>query len=353
MHMHWDGQCRREALVAWIGNLWWLADALREEGLQVVEQPGWRQRGHGEYRDIRGVMCHHTAGGGPNDWQVVLNGRPDLPGPLSNLVLEKDGTYRVIASGVCWHAGRGSWPGWPTDNANWHVIGIEAVSRGVPDAQGRYDWTPEQLDAYVRGCAVLARRAGFPVRNVVGHKEYSSEGKIDPAGIDMNDFRAQVQQVVNRMNAPRSPDEYPLPEGYYFGPLEGPVQSISGLHPSERPEWREALKHWQRAQLIPDTGTWDDATAAAARAVQAESGWNPDGLIGPGTWAAGLRGPAAPPAGPEEPILEEVAPEIPEGPAEPDSEVPAPTEPQPPVATPRTVLREALQWIRDRLPVGR
>lgn len=33
--------------------------------------------------------------------------------------------------------------------------------------------------------------------DVVGHKEYSSEGKIDPAGIDMNAFRRDVQRIID------------------------------------------------------------------------------------------------------------------------------------------------------------
>jgi len=141
--------------MAWTGDPVWLADVLRAEGLKVIEHDGWRQRGHGDFLDIRGVLCHHTAGGGANDWRIVQNGRADLPGPLAQLVLERDGTYRVIAVGVCWHAGRGSWPGWPTNNANYHTIGIEAVSRGDGS-----DWTPVQLDAYKRGCAAIMRQLG-------------------------------------------------------------------------------------------------------------------------------------------------------------------------------------------------
>lgn len=171
----------------------WLADVLRAEGLKVVEHDGWRDRGHGDFRDIRGVLCHHTAGGGLNDWRIVQNGRPDLEGPLAQLVLERDGTYRVIAAGVCWHAGRGSHPGWPTDNANWHVIGIEAVSRGDGS-----DWTPVQLDAYRRGCAAILRKIGRSAGDCVAHREYSREGKIDPAGIDMDAFRRDVQNIIDR-----------------------------------------------------------------------------------------------------------------------------------------------------------
>ncbi|WP_306358860.1 MULTISPECIES: N-acetylmuramoyl-L-alanine amidase [unclassified Nocardia] len=165
---------------------------LRAEGLRVIEHDGWRQRGRGDFLDVRGVLCHHTAGGGANDWRIVQNGRPDLPGPLAQLVLERDGTYRVIAVGVCWHAGRGSWPGWPTNNANYHVIGIEAVSRGDGT-----DWTPAQLDAYRRGCAAILRRLGRSAADCVAHREYSSEGKIDPAGIDMRVFRADVQALID------------------------------------------------------------------------------------------------------------------------------------------------------------
>ena len=181
--------------MSWSGDPVWLADVLRDEGLSVIEHDGWRERGHGDFLDIRGVLCHHTAGGGPSDWRIVQNGRPDLPGPLAQLVLEKDGTYRVIAAGVCWHAGRGSWPGWPTDNANYHTIGIEAVSRGTFP----WDWTPAQLDAYKRGCAALLRRIGkSAAAGCVAHREYSSEGKIDPAGIDMNAFRRDVQVLIDK-----------------------------------------------------------------------------------------------------------------------------------------------------------
>lgn len=37
--------------------------------------------------------------------------------------------------------------------------------------------------------------------DVVGHKEWSAEGKIDPAGIDMNDFRREVNSMVDQNKA--------------------------------------------------------------------------------------------------------------------------------------------------------
>ncbi|WP_109527271.1 MULTISPECIES: N-acetylmuramoyl-L-alanine amidase [Nocardia] len=180
--------------MAWTGDPTWLADVLRAEGLKVIEQGAWLSSGHDDFSDIRGVLCHHTAGGGTSDWLIVQNGRPDLEGPLAQLVLERDGTFRVIAAGVCWHAGRGSWPGWPTNNANYHTIGIEAVNSGT----GSQEWPAVQLDAYKRGCAAILRRIGRSANDCVAHREYSSEGKIDPYGIDMDAFRRDVQKIIDQ-----------------------------------------------------------------------------------------------------------------------------------------------------------
>lgn len=202
----------------------WLAEVLRDAGLQVIEHEGWRERGHGDFADIRGVLCHHTAGGGTNDWRIVQYGRPDLEGPLAQLVLERDGTYRVIAAGVCWHAGRGSWPGWPTNNANYHVIGIEAVSRGDGT-----DWTPAQLDAYKRGCAAILARLDRTAEDCVAHREYSSEGKIDPAGIDMDEFRRDVQALIDGEDAPMSAAEVKQITDFiagFCGPIGNDVKDI-------------------------------------------------------------------------------------------------------------------------------
>ncbi|AVJ48754.1 lysin A, glycosyl hyrdrolase domain [Gordonia phage SallySpecial] len=44
------------------------------------------------------------------------------------------------------------------------------------------------------------------MRNVVGHKEYSAEGKIDPAGIDMAAFGRDVQALIKGGNDTREDD---------------------------------------------------------------------------------------------------------------------------------------------------
>jgi hypothetical protein len=88
----------------WTGDPVWLADVLQAEGVNLVEYPGWRGRGHGDFKDIRGVMVHH-AGSDNASAASIADGRPDLAGPLSQLHIARDGTVTIVAVGVAWHAG--------------------------------------------------------------------------------------------------------------------------------------------------------------------------------------------------------------------------------------------------------
>src|SRR4029079_16503048 len=134
----------------WTGDPVWLADVLRAEGVRLVEYPGWRDRGHGDFQDIRGVMVHHTGSDHASAASIAI-GRPDLPGPLSQLHIARDGTVTVVAVGVAWHAGVGMYPWLPTNMGNWHMIGVECANSGTsPTAPHRTNWPDAQYDALVR-----------------------------------------------------------------------------------------------------------------------------------------------------------------------------------------------------------
>jgi hypothetical protein len=165
----------------------WLADVLRAEGLHVVELAGWHDRGHGDFEELWGVICHHT---GANDVSAesIADGRPDLKGPLSQIHLAEDGTVTVVAQGIAWHAGSGHYLGLPTNNANSHAIGIQAVS------DGEQPYPEVQYDAYVRCCAAIVRKIGEPGSHVIGHKEWDDR-KLDPA-LDMDKFRTDVEALL-------------------------------------------------------------------------------------------------------------------------------------------------------------
>ena len=65
-------------------SLTWLPEVLEDAGLKVAEQPGWRTRGRGDMGEVKGVMCHHTAGpltGVMPSLGIVTNGRRQSPRP--------------------------------------------------------------------------------------------------------------------------------------------------------------------------------------------------------------------------------------------------------------------------------
>src|SRR5262245_42022995 len=155
-------------------SLTWLPDVLLSAGLKVAEQPGWETRGRAEMGTVKGVMCHHTSGamtGNMPSLGVVTNGRSDLPGPLAQRCLGRDGTFFVVAAGRCNHAGVGNWQGLTSGNSNF--IGIEAENTGFTAGPKAEAWPAVQLDAYRRGVAAILKKIGANAIMCCGHKEYA------------------------------------------------------------------------------------------------------------------------------------------------------------------------------------
>ncbi len=169
-----------------------LADACRKSGLPVVEVDGWKSRGHGSVTGVSSVIAHHTATSlrAPGNYPslgIVRDGRSDLPGPLAQLGLGRDGTVYVIAAGVAYHAGTVGLSAWD----NWHAIGIEAEHDGLSP------WPPSLMDAYARLCAALCEHYNLAPDQVLGHKEIARPlgRKIDP-NFDMHAFRDRVYDAL-------------------------------------------------------------------------------------------------------------------------------------------------------------
>lgn len=249
-------------------SLTWLPTVLLDAGLKVAEQPGWQTRGRGDIGPVRGVICHHTAGaktGVMPSLGIVTNGRADLPGPLSQLCLGRDGTFFVVAAGRANHAGAGNWQGITTGNSSF--IGIEAENTGqVTDL-----WPAIQLDAYRRGVAAILTKLKANAIMCCGHKEYALPvgRKPDPI-FDMDDFRRQVASIMA--------GTAPLPS------------VIPALDSENRPTLRrgakgELVKMIQAKVGAPVNGTFDAVTEVAVREFQRNNGLAPDGIVGPRTWA--------------------------------------------------------------------
>ena len=192
----------KEITVGWTGDPIWLADVLRAQkpALKVRELPDWQQYGHGDMRSITHVMLHHT-GNARETAESIRRGRPDLPGPLSQLHIAQDGTVTVVAAGVCWHAGMGSYPGIPTDLANYHTIGIECAwprdTSITPATQTRERWPDAQIIAMRDTVAAILTRLGFGSDRVIAHKEWAgrSQGKWDPGNLSMDWMRSEVAKA--------------------------------------------------------------------------------------------------------------------------------------------------------------
>jgi hypothetical protein len=152
-------------------SLTWMPGVLQAAGLKVATVEGWDTRGRAEFGTPTGVICHHTVGprqGNMPSLNVLIHGRSDLPGPLAQLGLGRDGTYYVIAAGRCNHAGDGSWQGITAGNTRF--IGIEAENTGGPDDT---PWPAIQVQCYRRGVAAILKHIGRGAEFCAGHKEYA------------------------------------------------------------------------------------------------------------------------------------------------------------------------------------
>lgn len=210
-----------------------LADVLRAGGLRVVEVPGWKTRsGDGDdFVAVKGILCHWTAtnpaaSGDYPTLNTILHGNGSTPGPLSQLGLGRDGTWYVIAAGVCWHAGT-------TDRVasdNYHAIGVEAEYHPNQGA-----WPEAQQRSYERGVAVLQRHYKVPLNEVRGHYEAAipygrkDDPKTLPGG--MPGFRQRVAAV-------NLEDDVSAEEVWNY-----PLQMVHADGTTHWANAREALRH--------------------------------------------------------------------------------------------------------------
>lgn len=166
-----------------------LADVLRRAGVPVVEEGDWQHRGTGGSFDGESLMLHHDAsppGSSSSSADYIIDNL------LSQLWLAFDGTWHVIAAGRMNHAGKGSWPGVPDDNANATFIGIET------DHTTNESWSHGQRQYGLRGILALADwldirdSADDLLRHLIAHKEWAPDRKVDPDPLDMDELRALI-----------------------------------------------------------------------------------------------------------------------------------------------------------------
>lgn len=197
------------------GDPVWLEDVLRPAlGDRLRTLPGWKTDGvGGTMGQIWGVIWHHT-GNAAESPESISKGREDLAGPLAQIHIAPTGIVTIVAVGPCNHAGEGSYPGLPTNNANAYTIGVECAWPTIrPD--GSFDsgerWPDAQIISMRDVGAALTKKLDVPVSHNIGHKEWAgaAQGKWDPGNLDMNWFRSEIQKDIDGFVFP---GEQPAPQ---------------------------------------------------------------------------------------------------------------------------------------------
>ncbi|RDG39509.1 peptidoglycan-binding protein [Streptomyces corynorhini] len=217
-----------------------LLTALRAEGVDIVEHPGWRthNRNHkGAWGPLNGVLIHHTVTSGTaGSVRLCSNGYAALPGPLCHGVIDKEGTVHLVGNGRANHAGGGDpavlrrviaedygdrppapafhdgSPGAADGNARFY--GFECVNLG----DGKDPWPDAQLDAVERVSAAICRAHGWSAKAVIGHVEWSDQ-KIDPRGFTMPALRTRIANRLAKgatAKTPTTPRHQPFPGASFF-----------------------------------------------------------------------------------------------------------------------------------------
>lgn len=195
-----------------------LPQILRARGLTVVEVPGWRGFGRpastGGFHP-RGVLWHHTGAKDSNPksikddfeyakWLAEI-GRSDLPAPLCQISVGRNGTVYLCADGRGNHAGKAKASGpMPAGDGNELYVGVECQNSG---SEG---WSKPQLQAMVLLGAVLSEDVVHCSADANrGHKETSVTGKWDPGALDMSKFRKSIAAAMTSTPSKEQPVSTP------------------------------------------------------------------------------------------------------------------------------------------------
>lgn len=166
----------------------WIPDVLRRAGVDVYVMPGAEGCGSVNFA-IDAIIWHHTATG-PN-WAdghvaaLLRDGRRDLAGPLSQVGVERDGTWVIVALGRANHNGYGIYGN--------RSLGLEFYNSGLGEP-----WPKAQVESGLLGIGAIRDYIAQTENRAIpllGHKESDPKRKPDPQGLDMNDIRRRADAV--------------------------------------------------------------------------------------------------------------------------------------------------------------
>lgn len=231
--------------------------------------------------DPRAIAVHDSVTGSMSDdraAQYCRDGRSDLPGPLYETLLGQDGRLRVVAWGRTNNSGRtnrarsdmavqgrmphdrelGVPPADDFGNSNNLNRGFAFITSGAgPYSDAQRTNGPKVIAAYVHSHGWSADSG---IGSVIGHGELTRR-KRDP-DLDMGWLRRAAREIylqIRGVPAPPvqvpppnpPPRQHPLiipwpawmPQGHYFGDINGPARSHGGYYRNEQDEVR-LIQQW-------------------------------------------------------------------------------------------------------------
>lgn len=145
---------------------------------------GWerRARSSGGFSAVPlGIWWHHTASktSVEGDLQWQCHSCPD--NPVGNMLLDRNGVFWPVAGGASNCAGKGG--PWSfsrgtvaKDSGNTGGVQIECANNGTGEA-----YPQAQIDAYFRGSNAINAFLGNQPTDIVSHRRWAPDRKIDPA----------------------------------------------------------------------------------------------------------------------------------------------------------------------------
>ncbi len=250
---------------------------MRSAGLTVEVVEGWETRGRPGLFHPHVVCEHHDASplstGLRGYLASIVKGRADLPGPLAQFQVSRDGVWFVVAAGRANHAGVGGpMLGIPANSANAYAYGVEVANNGRSEP-----YLPALDESLDIGFACILLEIGKPAGNLAGHKEWTPR-KTDP----VHSMASRRHRVAQRMVPvpPTEPTGNRTPAGdrwlvltrpYMTGQdvvnVQGALVAARLLTPQDKdgvygPKTERALNEFKRTCKVVETGCGPLAWAA-------------------------------------------------------------------------------------------
>lgn len=215
----------------------WLADVLRDAGLNVVEVPGWKTRGV-DLVDLDSLVWHHDGSppGASPSVPAYMARQIDAGKAGAQTWVAMDGTWHLVAAGKCSHTGEVL----PGKAGNSRALGVET------DHTIGEGWPIAQLASLRRGTAAIFRHARLTANDLEFHKTICSPPgrKTDPAGLDLTTERAAVAALLGEDDDMTETQEQWLGRVHHFVEVEWP---------EERKKIDQILQHLNVLMLgVPD-----------------------------------------------------------------------------------------------------